>query len=208
MAEDKKEQKQVQEAVQAKPRKAEQKADVLYSQSQMADVLGVNVSTVNRYIRRNHIKGIKSPRGREILYHQNVLDKIKREQEERLSGANANKEKIIVQNRSKANQLTLTNVMKEQVLQYRQENDHLRKQLDLQAEQMQMQIKQIESQNKLIENFQSQNEALRELVKQNQELVKQNNELTQKRLEQEKERAEIEKEKLSSEKKPKHWWQR
>ncbi|MBM6973842.1 helix-turn-helix domain-containing protein [Lactobacillus gallinarum] len=137
------------------------KPRTLFSQSQLAQATGFSNATVNRYIKKHKIQGIKSTRGREILYPRDVLEKLmgyhKQQQE----------------NRKQVPQRTIVGAMQVNLKQLASQNASLQDQLKTKDEQ-------IAKQQEINDSLVKQNEALQALLKQNQEIINKNNELVEK----------------------------
>lgn len=150
--------KEIDEKVDKQVQENHVKPNTLFSQSQLAQASGFSNATVNRYLKKHHIKGIKSPRGREILYPKDVL--------ERLMGYHKQQQ----ENRKQVPQRTIVGAMQVNLKQLASQNASLQDQLKAKDQQ-------IAKQQDINDSLVKQNQALQDLLKQNQEIINKNNEL-------------------------------
>lgn len=134
------------------------KPRTLFSQSQLAQATGFSNATVNRYIKKHKIQGIKSTRGREILYPRDVLEK--------LMGYHKQQQET----RKQVPQRTVVGAMQVNLKQLASQNASLQDQLKAKDQQ-------IAKQQDINDSLVKQNQALQDLLKQNQKIINKNNEL-------------------------------
>ena len=137
------------------------KPRTLFSQSQLAQATGFSNATVNRYIKKHKIQGIKSTRGREILYPRDVLEK--------LMGYHKQQQET----RKQVPQRTVVGAMQVNLKQLASQNASLQDQLKAKDQQ-------IAKQQEINDSLTKQNEALQALLKQNQDIINKNNQLVEK----------------------------
>lgn len=128
----------------------------MLSQAQLAQASGLSTATVNRYIKANHIKGIKSnTKGRTILYSQDVLANL------------LGYKKDHVDTRKHTVQHTVVGALSTQLKQSQLEVASLQNQLKAKDQQ-------IAKQQDINDSLVKQNEKLQDLVESTQALLKQN----------------------------------
>ena len=128
----------------------------MLSQAQLAQASGLSTATVNRYIKANHIKGIKSnTKGRTILYSQDILATL------------MGYKKDHVDTRKHTVQHTVVGALNSQL---QQSQAHV---LSLQ-EQLKAKDQKIAKQQEMNDNLIEQNKKLQDLVASTQTILKQN----------------------------------
>lgn len=154
--------KQIDEAVNKHLEEAHVKPNQLLSQSQLAQASGFSNATVSRYLKKKHIQGIKSKRGREILYHRDVLEQLLGYHKEQL------------QTRKQHPQRSIAGALEVQLKQALSQINSLQEQLKTKDQQIETKDKQIAQQQHLNDDLAEQNKNLQELLVSNQEVLKQN----------------------------------
>lgn len=155
MTEDSKD-KQIDEAVDKRIEEKHVVPRKMLSQAQLAQASGLSTATVNRYIKANHIKGIKSnTKGRTILYSQDILASL------------MGYKKDHVDTRKHTVQHTVVGALSTQLKQSQLEVASLQEQLKAKDQQ-------IAKQQEITDSLTKQNEKLQELVTSTQALLRQN----------------------------------